>query len=53
MSELERLVEELDESLHKDFRLWLTSMPTPNFPTAVLQNGVKMTMEPPQVNILC
>ena len=48
MSELERIVEDLNENMHKDFRLWLTSMPTPNFPISVLQNGIKMTMEPPQ-----
>ncbi|KAL4464296.1 hypothetical protein ABPG72_011341 [Tetrahymena utriculariae] len=48
MPDLERIVEDFNENLHKDFRLWLTSMPTKDFPISVLQNGVKMTLEPPQ-----
>jgi len=28
MPELERIFEEFTDSLHPDFRLWLTSMPT-------------------------
>ena len=36
------------EDTHPEFRLWLSSMPTPKFPTIILQNGIKITNEPPR-----
>jgi dynein heavy chain len=49
MPALERILEDVMlREVHKDFRLWLTTMPTPSFPVLVLQSGVKVTKEPPQ-----
>merc|ERR1719161_1863903 len=49
LPELDRLCERMSpEDTHNDFRLWLTSMPTPVFPSLLLQNSVKMTNEPPK-----
>jgi dynein heavy chain, axonemal len=35
-------------SLHPDFRLWLTSMPTKAFPSSILQAALKMSVQPPR-----
>ena len=50
MPKLDKIVEGLsdDSKLHSNFRLWLTSFPSNQFPTAVLQNAVKMTSTPPK-----
>merc|ERR1712216_486063 len=49
MPKLEAIVEKFDmERCNPQFRLWLTSYPSDKFPVAILQNGVKMTLQPPK-----
>ncbi|CDQ98597.1 unnamed protein product, partial [Oncorhynchus mykiss] len=49
MPSMERLIENIDpDKVHRDFRLWLTSLPSNKFPVSILQNGSKMTIEPPR-----
>lgn len=36
------------EEINVQFRLFLTSMPAAYFPASVLQNGIKLTTEPPR-----
>ncbi|XP_076380407.1 dynein heavy chain at 89D [Megalopta genalis] len=44
--ELEKLLENFGKP-HPDFRLWLTTDPTPNFPIGILQQCLKVVTEPP------
>ena len=51
MPTMERLIADLQAStsqLHPDFRLWLMSMPSKDFPVATLQSSIKLTNEPPK-----
>lgn len=50
MPELEKKIEALQrrKDVKSDFRLFLTSMPADYFPVSVLQNGIKVTTEPPR-----
>jgi dynein heavy chain len=50
MPQLEKMCDGFEESnmIHKDFRLFLTSMPAAYFPVPILQNGIKLTIEPPK-----
>ena len=46
LKDLEKALELLTKP-HPDFRLWLTTAPTPDFPIGILQRSLKVVTEPP------
>ncbi len=42
LRELEKQLEKLNKP-HPDFRLWLTTEPTPSFPIGILQRSLKVS----------
>lgn len=46
LKELEKILEDLDKA-NTDFRLWLTTRPTKQFPLGILQKQIKIVTEPP------
>lgn len=51
LADLERVCSELQlkkDKLKPNFRLWLTSYPTDQFPVIIIENSVKMTNEAPE-----
>lgn len=48
MPALDAIIEDVAEDRSSSFRIWLTSMPSDKFPVSILQNGVKITNEPPK-----
>ena len=45
---LDAIIESITEDRGSAFRIWLTSMPSEKFPVSILQNGIKVTNEPPK-----
>jgi len=49
LPKLEQILEQTSgTNEHEEYRLWLTSMPSPKFPVPILQNSIKLTQEPPR-----
>lgn len=48
MPQLDALIEEVKPDREASFRIWMTTEPSDKFPVTIVQNGVKMTSEPPK-----
>jgi len=48
MPTLDGLIEEIVNDPTSAFRVWLTTMPSPHFPVTIVQNSIKVTVEPPK-----
>ena len=51
MIPMERLIQKIAEQaakVHKEFRLYMSSMPSKSIPVSVLQNSIKLTNAPPK-----
>ncbi|XP_055909296.1 LOW QUALITY PROTEIN: dynein axonemal heavy chain 10 [Eupeodes corollae] len=45
--QVEKYLDKIDNP-HPDFRLWITTDPTPSFPIGILQRSLKVVTEPPK-----
>jgi dynein heavy chain len=45
--EFEKMLEKMGNKPHPDFRLWMTTDPSPEFPIGILQKSLKVVTEPP------
>lgn len=48
MPQLDALIEEVKYDDSASFRIWMTTEPSDKFPVTIVQNGTKMTSEPPK-----
>jgi len=48
MPQLDALIEEVKYEENSSFRIWMTTEPSDKFPVTIVQNGTKMTSEPPK-----